>query len=51
MLYEVITTYGDRTHKALQPSVEELYEAVLDTFKVQIGFIDAAVSRADGLHW
>lgn len=27
------TTYGDRLHKALAPSVEELYEAVTDTFK------------------
>ncbi len=26
------TTYGDRLHKALQPSIEELYSAVLDTF-------------------
>jgi len=27
------TTYGDRLHKELQPSVEELYEAISDTFK------------------
>ena len=27
------TTYGDRAHKALQPSVEELYEAIHDTFQ------------------
>ncbi len=27
------TTYGDRLHKPFQPSVEELYEAVTDTFK------------------
>ena len=27
------TTYGDRLHKALEPSVEELYEAINDTFK------------------
>jgi len=27
------TTYGDRLHKALKPSVEELYEAIADTFK------------------
>ena len=27
------TTYGDRQHKALQPSVEELYEAITDTFQ------------------
>jgi metallo-beta-lactamase family protein len=27
------TTYGDRLHKALVPSVEELYEAITDTFK------------------
>ncbi|MGD9020321.1 MAG: MBL fold metallo-hydrolase [Lysobacterales bacterium] len=27
------TTYGDRLHKALKPSVEELYEAINDTFK------------------
>lgn len=27
------TTYGDRLHKALLPSVEELYEAITDTFK------------------
>lgn len=27
------TTYGDRLHKALMPSVEELYEAIDDTFK------------------
>jgi metallo-beta-lactamase family protein len=27
------TTYGDRRHKALQPSVEELYEAVSDSFE------------------
>ncbi|KPJ87745.1 MAG: MBL fold metallo-hydrolase [Gammaproteobacteria bacterium SG8_11] len=27
------TTYGDRLHKALAPSVEELYEAVTDTFQ------------------
>lgn len=27
------TTYGDRLHKPFAPSVEELYEAVTDTFK------------------
>jgi metallo-beta-lactamase family protein len=27
------TTYGDRLHKALQPSVDELYEAISDTFR------------------
>ena len=27
------TTYGDRLHKALKPSVEELYEAINDTFQ------------------
>ncbi len=27
------TTYGDRCHKALEPSVAELYEAVNDTFR------------------
>ena len=27
------TTYGDRSHKALQPSVDELYEAITDTFR------------------
>ncbi len=27
------TTYGDRLHKALQPSIEELYEAIADTFR------------------
>lgn len=27
------TTYGDRLHKALAPSVEELYGAINDTFK------------------
>ena len=27
------TTYGDRAHKALQPSVEELYESIHDTFQ------------------
>ena len=27
------TTYGDRIHKALGPSVEELYTAIADTFK------------------
>ncbi|MCG6976465.1 MAG: MBL fold metallo-hydrolase [Acidiferrobacterales bacterium] len=27
------TTYGDRLHKALAPTVEELYEAISDTFK------------------
>ncbi|WP_233873049.1 MBL fold metallo-hydrolase RNA specificity domain-containing protein [Paraburkholderia adhaesiva] len=27
------TTYGDRTHKALAPSIEELYGAITDTFK------------------
>lgn len=26
------STYGDRAHKALQPSVEELYDAITDTF-------------------
>ncbi len=26
------TTYGDRLHKTLQPSIEELYEAITDTF-------------------
>ncbi len=26
------TTYGDRRHKQLQPSVEELYDAINDTF-------------------
>jgi metallo-beta-lactamase family protein len=27
------TTYGDRLHKALQPSIEELYGAIEDTFR------------------
>jgi metallo-beta-lactamase family protein len=27
------TTYGDRTHKPLQPSIDELYEAIQDTFE------------------
>jgi metallo-beta-lactamase family protein len=27
------TTYGDRLHKALTPSVEEFYEAITDTFQ------------------
>jgi hypothetical protein len=27
------TTYGDRLHKPLGPSVEELYDAVADAFK------------------
>ena len=27
------TTYGDREHKALEPSVEELYDAINGTFK------------------
>jgi metallo-beta-lactamase family protein len=27
------TTYGDRLHKPLPPSVEELYEAITDTFR------------------
>ena len=27
------TTYGDRRHKQLQPSIEELYEAIHDTFR------------------
>ncbi|MEJ2643868.1 MAG: MBL fold metallo-hydrolase [Gammaproteobacteria bacterium] len=27
------TTYGDRLHKALEPSVDELYQAVSETFK------------------
>jgi metallo-beta-lactamase family protein len=27
------TTYGDRLHKPLEPSVEELYEAIGDTFR------------------
>jgi len=27
------TTYGDRLHKPLQPSVEELYQAIADTYK------------------
>ena len=27
------TTYGDRLHKPLQPSVEELYQAIEDTFR------------------
>jgi metallo-beta-lactamase family protein len=27
------TTYGDRLHKQLQPSVEELYAAISDTFR------------------
>ncbi|MCG6933332.1 MAG: MBL fold metallo-hydrolase [Gallionella sp.] len=27
------TTYGDRLHKPFQPSVEELYETINDTFK------------------
>jgi metallo-beta-lactamase family protein len=26
------TTYGDRLHKAIEPSVEELYQAIADTF-------------------
>ena len=26
------TTYGDRLHKSLAPSVEELYQAVNDSF-------------------
>jgi len=27
------TTYGDRQHKALEPSVEELYDAIADCFR------------------
>jgi metallo-beta-lactamase family protein len=27
------TTYGDRAHKGLEPSVDELYKAIRDTFK------------------
>ncbi len=27
------TTYGDRVHKRLQPSIDELYEALIDTFR------------------
>ncbi|MBV1872750.1 MAG: MBL fold metallo-hydrolase [Gammaproteobacteria bacterium] len=27
------TTYGDRCHKRLEPSISELYEAITDTFK------------------
>ena len=27
------TTYGDRSHKALEPSVDELYDAITDTLK------------------
>lgn len=27
------TTYGDRLHKSLHPSIEELYEAINDTFR------------------
>lgn len=27
------TTYGDRLHKQLEPSIEELYEAIDDTFR------------------
>ncbi|MDA8329083.1 MAG: MBL fold metallo-hydrolase [Betaproteobacteria bacterium] len=27
------TTYGDRLHKALKPSIEELYAAITDTFR------------------
>ena len=27
------TTYGDRLHKQLQPSIEELYQAILETFQ------------------
>lgn len=27
------TTYGDRLHKAMQPSIEELYDAIKDTFR------------------
>ena len=27
------TTYGDRLHKGLSPSVDELYEAITDTFR------------------
>ncbi len=27
------TTYGDRRHKQLEPSIEELYEAINDTFR------------------
>ena len=27
------TTYGDRLHKPLEPSIEELYEAIEDTFQ------------------
>ena len=27
------TTYGDRLHKALQPSIDELFEAIHDTFR------------------
>jgi metallo-beta-lactamase family protein len=27
------TTYGDRLHRPLEPSVEELYEAIADTFQ------------------
>ena len=27
------TTYGDRAHKPLEPSIEELYQAINDTFR------------------
>jgi metallo-beta-lactamase family protein len=27
------TTYGDRLHKALRPSIEEFYDAIADTFR------------------
>lgn len=27
------TTYGDRAHKAMEPTIEELYSAINDTFK------------------
>jgi metallo-beta-lactamase family protein len=27
------TTYGDRSHKAIQPSVDELYDAITDTLR------------------
>ena len=45
------TTYGDRLHKPLGPSVDEFFEAITDTFKRGGNFIipTFALERAQEL--
>lgn len=47
------TTYGDRQHKPMDPSINELYEAIVDTFKRGGNVIipTFALERAQELLW